>query len=320
MKQIILHGGYGTRLKPLTDILPKGFIPILNKSTVSRIVGSMQVGCPDCEIFIVIPKNDSKIPYLIAQNNLPVQVLPAAEYPMKTVVELLKRFDEHLLIWWGDTLMNLNVAEMIKVHQTRNSKATIALWETSLLRELKHWGSVTLDNSGHTLAHPVPDISQSGKIKAGAFIFSPALIKTIESIADSKWNMSNIINTLLVQGIFIGYSFTGYRININYGSDLLKAMRFLVDYGGNDKVSIGKEVDTQSRVEFEGYVSIGNSVQIAKGVHISNSIILDNSIINQNATIIDSIIGPNAIIERDSFIRRKMIVDYLNTTLSENNY
>lgn len=316
MKELILHGGRGLRMGPISSEIPKGFIPIRNKSNIERIlIKSENIK----EKTIIIPCGDHKIPEIIETKNLPLIFEEASEYHMQSVTEHLKRTDEPIIVWWGDTLASIDVQEMINHHTSSGSQATMALWETSKIRELKHWGSVILNSAGYTNDHPVPDMSEKGLIKAGVFIFEPRIVKEIETIATENWDMSNIINTLLLSEKFSGYIFSGYRINLNYGYDLIKAGQMIGEME-NNLLAIDSDVKFFGRTELGNNVSIGANSEIHNGVFISNSILLDGVIVERGATVIDSVIGQHSRVEADSLVRRKMISKNNNMEITESPY
>lgn len=305
MRELILHGGQGTRLRPLSLEVPKGFIPIRNVSNIERIL--QQSKGIDGDRIITIPVGDNLIPKLVEEKNMPLHFRETDPLPMQSTVRYLEEQDEPVLVRWGDTLMSIDILSMIQHHEVTQAQATMALWETTSLRELKHWGSVTLDADGRTEGHPVPDISSIGLVKAGAFIFSPSMAKEMRKIATQNWDMSEILNRLLFARQFAGYVFHGYRVNINYGFDLIKASKLVGEWEESPPQIIDPSVRFFGRIELGENVSIDKNVEIQEGVHISNSIVLAGAVIGKNATIVDSVIGPWSIIEVDSFLRRKMV-------------
>lgn len=316
MKELILHGGLGIRLNPLSSELPKGFIPIRNKSTVERILEQSR----GLETTIIIPKGDEKIPEIIERRGLVLATIEALEFPMQAVVEYLDKVNEPVMVWWGDTLASIDVAAMVLHHELSGADATMALWETTLLRELKHWGSVTLNGHGLTIDHPVPDVSSKGLIKTGVFIFNPSVSKIIRKIATETWDMSKILNRLLFAKQFSGFVYRGYRVNLNYGYDLIKAASMIGDFERRSTQDVHPTASLEGRVELGQNVSVGENVVITEGVHISNSIILEGSVIEKRSTVVNSVIGPRVIVPRDSFISRKMMVGKSIVDLSESPY
>lgn len=318
MRELILHGGKGSRLRPLSLEIPKGFIPVRNISNIERIL--RRSDGIDGDKTITIPVGDRLIPKLIEVKNMPLRFRETDPAPMLSTVRYLEEDDEPVLVQWGDTLMSADISSMMKRHQLTQAQATMALWKTTDLRELKHWGSVTLDNEGYTKNHPVPDISPEGLIKAGLFIFNPKIAKKMRRIAPESWDMSEIINRLLFAGQFAGYVFQGYRVNLNYGFDLIKASKVIGGWEGGILRTVDSSVSFNGRVELGENVSIGKSVTVQEGVHISNSIILDGAVIGRNTTIVDSVIGPLSMVAVDSFLKRKMVSNGEITELTESPY
>lgn len=315
MREIILHGGIGSRMKPLSNEIPKGFIPVLGKSVVERIVD--QSNGVTGEKFIIVPKGDIKIGRLIEEKNMPLQVLEARSTHMELVTEVLEQRDEPMIMWWGDTIASLSLPEMIRQHEESQTEASIALWETTMLRELKHWGSITLNENGVTVGHPVPDTSTKGKIKAGIFIFNPSVAKIFRRVSTESWDMSRILNSMTFGKQFLGFIFHGYRICLDYGYDLIRASAMIRECTDYHNPQIDKGVSVSGRTELGNNVTVSEGCEIQDGVHISDSILLPNTRVQKNATIVSSVIGPNTSISEGSLIRRKMITQFEAADISE---
>ena len=143
------------------------------------------------------------------------------------------------------------------------------------------------------------------------------MISEIQKIATENWDMSNILNTLLLSKKFMGYVFQGYKVNINYGYDLIKAA-YMIGKLERNLFAIDPSVKFLGRTELRNNVSIGRNSIVDEGVHISNSIILEGTKIEKGATVTDSVVGPNSKIE--SLVRRKMIINKIKADLTESPY
>lgn len=317
MRTLILHGGLGSRLKPLADEIPKGFIPIRNISAVDRIL--RQVEGISSQTDIVIPTNNNLMTRYLAEHDVAVGMRLAKPSPMESVADYLEEQDEPALVWWGDTILSLVAEDMLAFHVQVQSRATIALWQTESRRELRHWGSVGLNSKGQTIAHPVPDFSSRGFIKAGAFIFEPDMSKVIRQLAQQSWDMSYIVNNLLLTKQFYGYCFEGYRINLNYGQDLLRACRMLGDHEALSSVADSSAVFGTGSV-MGSNVSIGRRVRLDSNVYLEDTLILDDAIVGQGATVIGSVIGPGARIDPGSLVQGRLVTKDANQVLGQSPY
>lgn len=307
MRLLILHGGVGSRLRPLTAELPKGCIPIRGKSAIERIYRQCQQVVS--EAAIVVPSGDKNIAEQVHKLGLPLLIREAQQTPMQSMMSYLTERDDPVILWWGDTLLSLDVQEFATFHRQKKAGASMALWETTSLRELKHWGSVTLGNDARTIAHPVPDFAQSAFIKAGAFIFEPTMAKRIRQCAPADWNMSAILNALLLDKQFYGFVFTGYRRNINYGHELIWAARDMQKHEGAGPY-FGPRFRAKGRTELGETLSVESDVTLEDGVHVSDSVLLSGVRVGKGATVVESVIGTDVAIEPGAFVYRKLVTKH----------
>lgn len=309
MKLLILHGGTGSRLRPLTNFIPKGFIRLSGRSSVERILDSSQafvaaqtIVAPRGDELVLVERQLSKL------DGKPLEVMLAEESPMRSIVEFIKIANDSVMIWWGDTVASLDVEDFITRHTASSAQASMALWETDSLRELKHWGSVSLDTQFMTYDHPVPFIGKQGLVKAGIFIFEPSIFEDIYRLSQRKMDMSYVINQLLYEKRFYGIPFDGYKVNLNYGYDLIKAVSMVNKYYNCEEGYIAESVILGEYVDLIGSgVSVDNEVKLGQGTVIEDSIIMEGAVIGSNATIVDSIIAPGVRVEPGTFVNKKIV-------------
>jgi len=314
MEAIILAGGFGTRLRPLTYTRAKSLLPILNKPMISYLIESL-------------PKEVDK-------------VVLAVNYRKKQIEEFLKRIksdkefivndepkplgtggavkfaEKHItgsfFVLNSDIICSINLKNMIKTHIKNNAVSTISLWPVENVSE---FGVADVKENGNIIGFiekPKQEDAPSNFINAGAYFLEPEILDYIETgrlVSMEKEIFPQIINNT---GRFFGYKFKGYWMDIGRISSYINVNKFLIKKQ-KIKNCQGK------RCEIHGILKkscIGDNVYIGKDSKSYSSIVYNNVKINDGVTLDGCVIGENCKIENYSKIKNSVIGD--NETISEN--
>jgi len=330
LKGIILHGGHGTRLRPLTHTGPKQLIPIANKPISQYVLESLrEAGIDDIGIVLgdFFPekvkeyyrdgkKFNVKITYLY--QGKPLGIAHA--------VGLCKDFvgDEKFVVHLGDDLIKGGIKPFAEEFRDSNYDAMILLCEVN---NPQRFGVSEFDEKG-TLVRLVekPKEPPSNYALVGVYFLTPTIFKIIENLKPSwrgELEITEAIQGLLDQRKKVHYRFVkGWWKDTGTPEDILESNRLILDdlkpqlkgkiedsssIQGRVHISentiikkgavirgpacIGENTSICSHAYIGPYTSIGNNVVIEHG-EIENSIIMDNCRINLEGRITDSIIGP----------------------------
>lgn len=190
MNAFIFAAGLGTRLKPLTDSMPKALVPVGGKPLLAHVIEKLKAaGCK--KIVINIHHfGDMIIDYVKSQNNFGVEILFSDERQMlletggaiKHAVDLLG--DEPFLIHNVDILSNVDLKALIAAHNESDSAATLLVSKRNSTRALlfNAEGNLTAWTNKTTgeVKSPYSDIDISNLNEfafSGIHIFSPRLFK-----------------------------------------------------------------------------------------------------------------------------------------------
>lgn len=190
MNAFIFAAGLGTRLKPLTDTMPKALVPVGGKPLLAHVIEKLKAaGCK--KIVINIHHfGDMIIDYVKSQNSFGVEILFSDERQMlletggaiKHAVDLLG--DEPFLIHNVDILSNVNLEALIAAHNESNSAATLLVSKRNSTRALlfSSEGNLTAWTNKTTgeIKSPYSDIDIKTLNEfafSGIHIFSPRLFK-----------------------------------------------------------------------------------------------------------------------------------------------
>lgn len=236
MKAIIMAGGFGSRLRPLTDELPKPMVPIINKPILSYIVGllvrhgvkdiAMTLGYrPDAitEYFGDGSEFDCKIEYFVEP------------YPLGTAggIKNAKEFiDDDFIVISGDALTNIDLSSMMRFHKSKKTLATIAVKE---MENITGFGVVNFDANGIIQEFiEKPKFSVNKYVNTGIYIFKPEIIGYIP---DGKYDFGRELFPRLV-GELSAYRTDSYWSDIGTLSSYYLANNHVVTHPSEFNISI----------------------------------------------------------------------------------
>jgi glucose-1-phosphate thymidylyltransferase len=333
MKGVILHGGHGTRLRPLTHTGPKQLIPVANKP-ISQYVLEEIVRSGVRDVAIVLgdtahekvkqhygdgSKFGSRITYV--EQGAPKGIAHA--------VGLCRDFvgEDRFVVYLGDNLLKGGIKQY--VDRFALERTTDALLLLTKVRDPERFGVAKLDPKGRLIGLiEKPKEPPSNYALAGIYLFSPTIFEAISKLKPSwrsELEITEAIQGLLQEGKEVAYEIiSGWWKDTGRPEDILEANRLILDDLQPDilgnvelhdsiqgRVSLGRGSVVKKGATIRGpaiigqdtiigpgvyigpYTSIGNKCVIEKG-EIENSIIMDYSTIAVEDRIVDSLVGPHS--------------------------
>ncbi len=198
---VIMAGGLGTRLKPLTNVLPKPLIPIGEKTMLEEIFDRFAAhGCQ--RFYISVNYKAELIRYYMDQLDLPYQLeFFTEEKPMGTAgsISLLKgRINETFFVTNCDILIEQDYSEILQYHREQQNEITV-------VAALKHfpiaYGTIETGDNGKLLKL-VEKPELTFKINSGMYILEPHLIDQIPD--DQFFHITYLIDQVMARGGRVG--------------------------------------------------------------------------------------------------------------------
>ena len=298
MEAIILAGGFGTRLRPLTYTRAKSLLPIMNKPMVSYLLDQL----PESVDTVIIAANYRKNQledYIKSLDSSKKIIINDEPKPLGTggAVKFAEEYlSDEFFVLNSDIICSLNLSEMIKFHREHQAVATISLWPVENVSE---FGVVDITNQGkiiNFIEKPKPEDAPSNLINAGAYLLDSSIldyIKTGGLVSMEKEIFPQIIENT---NRFYGYQFKGFWMDIGRIKSYLDIHQFLLRQQQVPNL-IGENFVNKGLVE---QTVLGDNVRIGKGSQVKNSVILDGAVIKDEVIIENSVIGENSTVSSNS--------------------
>ena len=326
MKGIILHGGHGTRLRPLTHTGPKQLLPIANKPMSQYGIESM-INSGINEIIIIIggigankvreyygdgEKFGAKFSYI--EQDQPRGISHA--------ISLCKNFikNEKFLVFLGDNILIDNIKNFVEEFKKSDAEASIVLCE---VENPSRFGIADIKNGEIKKIIEKPEVPPTNLAVIGVYLLTPKIFDIIDRLKPSWRNELEITdalqmlleekNKIIYNTVSENWKDTGTPEDIIQANEII--LRDLEPYFLGEKeegvevngnIMVGKNSKIKKGVKLYGPVIIGENCLIESGTIGPNTSIGDNTRISK-CNLKNSIIMENCDIESDSNIKNSII-------------
>jgi NDP-sugar pyrophosphorylase family protein len=318
MKAILLAGGKGTRLRPLTLHTPKPIVPIFNRPFLNYQIDLLKQVPEIDEIILSLNYQPRRIEELFGDGTdagikIRYVVEPAPLGTAGAVKYAGDKLTESVVVFNGDVLTEIDLAAVIRLHRERQAKATIVL---TPVENPTAYGLVETDAAGNIsrfLEKPKPEEITTHNINAGIYVLEPDTFDRIPS--DVSWSIErSYFPSLIERGeTFVAYIYNGYWIDIGTPEKYRQVHRDIMDgrfttapFAGLP--APGTVVAPDARIEdgatIDGPCFIDEGVQVKAGARIGPYSVLGRQTqVDEDAVIDGGIVWPNCRISRDSVVR-----------------
>ena len=301
MKAIIMAGGFGTRLRPLTMKLPKPMVPVMNRPMMEHIVALLKSHGFD-ELTSLLYFHPEVIASHFGSGSIAGvkmnYVRAEADFgtagSVKNATEELG-LNERLLVISGDVLTDFDLSAAVKFHEARKAKATIIL--TRVKNPLQFGVVMTDEESRITrfLEKPTWGEVFSDTINTGIYILEPEAYHQIPYKKDHDFSKDLFPALLSEPGALLGYIAEGYWRDIGdleeYQEAHQDALAARVQLAlADDPANQAKYKKLYPEVDFRGNNLIAAGVEIASGARIINSVLGEDVTIGSGARIENSVL------------------------------
>jgi mannose-1-phosphate guanylyltransferase len=305
MQALILAGGEGTRLRPLTSTIPKPIVPLVDRPFIVYMIEWLRGhGVDDVILACGFMAADVKTE-LGDGNQLGVR-LRYVEEPtplgtggaLKYAEELL---DERFLMLNGDVLTDIDLSEQLAQHERTGARATLALIEVA---DPSAYGLVRLAADHVVTAFvekPPPGAPGPNLINAGTYILERDVL---DEMAPAGTNISierDVFPQLVERGLF-GYRSRAYWLDIGTPERYLEgtfdilsgAVSTELTDRPTDGVLIGAGCELAPSATIGPYVVLGPGVSVGEDAIVERSVLLEGASVGAGSAVRSAIVGPRA--------------------------
>ncbi len=330
MKALILAGGFGTRLRPLTCTRPKLMFPVANRPLLDWVIERLSQSGVNTVVLAVNYMADV-IARSFGRSKYGVRILYSRETkplgtggPIKKAENLLNDHDEPFFVLNGDILSTIDYPSLYQKHIEYGARATMALYE---VENPSRFGVAVLNGKNQILKFvekPKQDAALGRLINAGVYVLNQSVFDLIPQ--ERQVSMEKEVFPLLVSnGELFGYNLDGLWVDIGKPEDYIEANRHMLNMVASKNhvergskisrgaliippVALAKGVIIERDAVVGPYVSVGEGAAIGRGTRIENSVLFSNALVDSSTSIKNAIIGEGAIIGRWVKIENDCIV------------
>lgn len=307
MKAVVMAGGEGTRLRPLTSSRPKPLVPILNKPCMQHTIELLKrYGITDIVVTLYYLADEIE-GYFGDGSELGVNLIYTVEDTPLGTAGSVKKAEEYLkddtfIIVSGDALTDLDVEKALAFHREKGSVATLVLQHVDNPLE---FGVVITDDNGRVrrfLEKPSWGEVFSDTVNTGMYILEPSIFEYMQPEKSYDWSQDIFPQILTDEKPMFGYVLGEYWTDV--GSlqqyrqaqyEMLGGMTKLpIDgrrEGGDIWIGAGTEIDPNARLI--GPLCIGKNCRIKADAHIGP----------------DTVLGDNCLVEEGAILQKAIVWD-----------
>jgi len=321
---ILLVGGYGTRLMPLTKHTPKPMLTIAGLPVTEHQLAMARNAGITTVVLATSYLSELFTPYFGDGSKWGMKLIYAVEEkPLGTggaIANAAQLLDtqESIVVFNGDVLSSHNLKEQIRQHEANHADVTLHL---TAVEDARAYGCVPTDSNGRVTAFlEKMDSPVTNMINAGCYVFNPAVIKAISLNTVISIERETFPELISKDAKVFGFIDNAYWLDIGTPDALLKGSRDLVlgvaDASAlsmahvarhNGGALIMEEAVVDSTAIISGGSSIGGQATIGASAEISGSIIDKGATVNAGAIVIDSFVESGAIVEKNAHITHAFV-------------
>ncbi|BDZ66583.1 NDP-sugar synthase [Methanobacterium ferruginis] len=323
VKAVLMAGGKGSRIRPLTLSRPKPMIPVANRPMIEYIVEKIKNSGYN-ELVVTLSYLKNQLKHLLNERYPELNIKYSVEkQPFGTaggVKKAEKYLDDTFFVLSGDVLVDVDLNKLLDFHRKHNALATMVL---TPVEDPSHFGIAVLDENKQIikfLEKPAPHEVFSKIANTGTYILEPEIFNYIEN-RKGEVDFSHDVFPRLIEekaGIY-GYVLDGYWNDVGRPKTYLQAnydvlnkkmtpnppgKKLKESIGRLGDIWVGKDVEIDEKVRIVGPVAIGDGSVIERGCTIGrNTVIGENAYLEKNSTIKGSVIFPESMIKASACLK-----------------
>ncbi len=301
MKAILLAGGKGTRLRPLTVHTPKPIVPIFNRPFLHYQIDLLKQVPEIDEVILSLNYQPGRVEEVFGDgSDIGIKIRYVVEPAPLGTAGAIKYAGEHLkdtvVVFNGDVLTQIDLAAVLTLHRERQARATIVLTPVD---NPSAYGLVETDADGNIqrfLEKPKPEEITTNLINAGIYVLEPDTFDRIPS--EVPWSIERSYFPSLIERneTFVGYAYSGYWIDIGTPEKYMQVHRDIMD---------GRYQSAPFRGLGPTHVHVAPTARIEDGAVVEGPCFIDDGVVVKAG----ARIGPYSVLGRQCHVEEAARVD-----------
>jgi len=320
MKAVVLVGGEGTRLRPLTFTTPKQMLPVAEVTVIERVLdhlashgvseAALSLGYQPNAFLTAFPDDRAAgVALSYAIDPEPLDTAGAVGFAARAT-----EVDSTFVVVNGDVLTDQDLTALLAFHRDRGAEATVALTRVD---DPSRYGVVAVDEQGRVQAFvekPPPGTAPSDLINAGAYVLEPSVL---DRIPEGRSSIERLVFPAMVaDGSLFAMPSPAYWIDVGTPATYLEAQLDLLDGvrgtppapqatdSGDCVWTLGSPVVHGDAV---GPCLIGDAAYVADRARVQRSVVGAGARVERDAVVRDSVLLPGALVRAGAVIERSIV-------------
>jgi glucose-1-phosphate thymidylyltransferase len=305
MKGLILSGGKGSRLYPITYTNAKQLVPVANQPVLFRVIEAIRAaGIQDIGVVVGTDDNAQRVREAVGDGRrwgarityIPQEAPLGLAHAVKISQEFLG--EDRFVMFLGDNVIQGGISDLIRRFEHSDWDAQVVL---KAVEQPQHYGVAELDDTGCiTRLVEKPNQPRSNLALVGIYMFSSCVFEAVNGIRPSwrgELEITDAIQWLIDHDYSVEpYIHEGWWIDTGKSSDMLEANNRVLD---EMQHAISGYVDRDS--------TVSGKVTIERGAEVINSVIRGPAAIGENTRIVNSYVGPFTSIYHDCLVENSEV-------------
>jgi mannose-1-phosphate guanylyltransferase len=311
MQALILAGGEGTRLRPLTYTTPKPVLPLAGRPHIAYVIDWLVRHGVD-DVIISCGFLADGIRRALAELQPDVEIRYAEEPDPRGTAGAIRFAEDMLadrfLVLNGDVLCDLDLTALVAQHESTGARATIALYPVA---DPTGYGLIHRHEDGEItefLEKPEPEQIDTDEINAGAYLLERSVLDEIppeRAVSIER----EVFPRLIGKGLY-GIRLEGYWIDIGTPERFLEAnwdilerrVETAVADQLDDATMVGRGSEVSPAAELKSPCVVGRDCRIGSGAVIERSVLLDGCVVEDGALVSNSILSSGVTVEGEAVV------------------
>jgi mannose-1-phosphate guanylyltransferase len=314
MRAVVLVGGEGTRMRPLTETIPKPLIPLVDRPFLHLVLDHLATHGIHEVLLSSSYLEDAFASFLRDRHGDPTVTWITEAAPLGTggaIANAARHLDDTFLVLNGDILTDLDLTAMIGFHRERKAVATIAL---TPVEDARPFGLVDLNESGRVLAfREKPADPVAGLVNAGTYVLEPQAIEGVRS--DRSVSVEREVFPVLIRNgsAVFGFSAPAYWIDLGTPEKYLRATFDALEGRVRGFSYVAPHVDRSAKVSLRAHlgrwVVAGPASKVGDEAEVEDTVLFAGSVVEPGAKVRDSIIGPGAVVGSGAVVEGAILAE-----------